>query len=75
MKTVVVCGSKKYKTQIRRFCRELEKLGVVVYEPNISHPIPEDAFFQSKHLTKTIFKGLTQEHFDWIRQSRCLLRV
>ncbi|MGD9129316.1 MAG: nucleoside 2-deoxyribosyltransferase [Candidatus Woesebacteria bacterium] len=69
MKTVVVCASKKYKDEVRAFCKELEKLGVVVFEPNISEPIHEDAFINSKHVTKTIFKGLTLEHFDWIRKA------
>jgi len=69
MKSVVVYSSKKYKTHVHRFCRELEKLGVVVYEPNFSEPMPEEAFIHSKHITKTIFKGLTLEHFDWIRKA------
>jgi len=69
MKTVCICASKKYKKEVGQFCSELEKLGVVVFEPNINEPIPEDAFFNSKHVTKTIFKGLTLEHFDWVRKA------
>ena len=69
MKTVCVCASKKYKDEVKQFCSRLEKLGVVVFEPNISEPIPEDAFFHSEHITRTIFKGLTLEHFDWIRKA------
>jgi len=69
MKTVVVCASKKYKKEVRQFCNKLEKLGVVVFEPNIGEPIPEDSFFHSKHVTRTIFKGLTLEHFDWIKKA------
>jgi nucleoside 2-deoxyribosyltransferase len=69
MKTVVVCASKKYKEEVRSFCNELEKLGVVVFEPNINEPIPEDSFFHTKHVTKMIFKGLTLEHFDWIKKA------
>jgi len=69
MKTVVVCASKKYKKEVRQFCKRLEQIGVVVFEPSIQEPISEDAFFTSKHVTKMIFKGLTLEHFDWIRKA------
>lgn len=69
MKTVVICASKKYEKAAARFCAELTKLGVRVFEPNISEPIPEDAFIYSAHATKMIFKGLTLEHFDWIRKA------
>ncbi len=69
MKTVVVCASKKYKDEVHQFCLDLEKSGIVVFEPNINEPIPEDSFFHSKHVTKTIFKGLTLEHFDWIKKA------
>lgn len=69
MRTVVVCGSKKYKDEIRRFCTELKKLGVIVFEPNFEEPVLEDEFFHSKHVTKAVFKGLTLEHFDWIRKT------
>ncbi|MFH1427893.1 MAG: nucleoside 2-deoxyribosyltransferase [Patescibacteria group bacterium] len=69
MKSVVICASKKYKDEVRHFCSELNKLGVVIYEPNINEPVPEDSFFHSKLITKTIFKGFTLEHFDWIRKA------
>ena len=69
MKTVVVCGSKKYKKSIHNFCSELKKLGVVVFEPNFDEPVFKDEFFHSKHITKAVFKGLTLEHFDWIRKA------
>ena len=69
MKTVVVCATKKFKADVKKFCIELRKLGIVVYEPNISEPIVESKFFGTKRLTKTIFKGLTLEHFDWIRKA------
>jgi hypothetical protein len=69
MKSVVVCGSKKYKDEIAAFCRELEKLGVLVFEPSFKEPIPESALIHSDYVTSKIFKGLTLEHFDWIRKS------
>lgn len=69
MRTVVVCGSKKYKLEIDAFCKKLQSLGVVVFEPNFDELVPEDSFVKSTHITKTIFKGLTLEHFDWIRKA------
>lgn len=69
MRTVVVSSSKKYRQEVKKFCQELIKLGVVVFEPNINEPIAEDAFFHSKHVTKAMFKGLTLEHFDWIKKA------
>jgi hypothetical protein len=69
MKSVVVCGSKKYKGEIAKFCRDLEKLGVLVFEPSFKEPIPESALIHSEYVTSKIFKGLTLEHFDWIRKA------
>ena len=69
MKSVVVCGSKKYRHEIAAFCDELRKLNVLVFEPNIQGAIPEDMTFGSASVTRTVFKGLTQEHFDWIRKA------
>jgi hypothetical protein len=69
MKSVVVCGSKRYTKEIDDFCKELEKLGVLVFEPNFKEPLPEDTEFPSPNLKQTVFKGLTLEHFDWIRKS------
>lgn len=69
MRTVCVCASKKYKDEVASFCEELRGRGVVVFEPNIQQPIAEDSFIHSEHVTKTIFKGLTLEHFDLIRKA------
>jgi len=69
MKSVVVCGSKRYRTEIFAFCEELEGLGVLVFEPSIQEPIDEEAFIHSDYVTEKLFKGLTLEHFDWIRKA------
>jgi hypothetical protein len=69
MKSVVVCGSKKYKDEIAQFCADLEKLGVLVFEPSIQQPIFEDETFGLEYVTSKLFKGLTLEHFDWVRKS------
>jgi hypothetical protein len=69
MKSVVVCGSKKYRFEIDKFCKELEKLGVLVFEPNFKEPLPENVELPSANVKAVVFKGLTLEHFDWIRKS------
>ncbi|HUC88015.1 MAG TPA: hypothetical protein VMR95_02610 [Candidatus Binatia bacterium] len=69
MKSVVVCGSKKFNKEIAAFCQELEKLGVLVFKPSIEHPINETETIKSDYITSKVFKGLTLEHFDWIRKS------
>ena len=69
MKSVVVCGSKKYKSEIAQFCAEVENLGVLVFEPSIQQPIFEDEKIHSDYITAKLFKGLTLEHFDWIRKA------
>jgi hypothetical protein len=69
MKSVVVCGSKRYKKEIAAFCKKLEGLGVLVFEPSIQQPIFEHEKVGSDYATSKLFKGLTLEHFDWIRKS------
>lgn len=69
MRSVCICASKKYKDEVKQFCAELKKLGVVVFDPNIDEPVMEDSFFHSEKITKIIFKGLTFEHFDWLRKA------
>jgi hypothetical protein len=69
MKSVVVCGSKRYKKEIEAFCKQLQGLGVLVFEPSIQQPIFEHEKVGSDYATSKIFKGLTLEHFDWIRKS------
>lgn len=69
MKSVVVCGSKKYNKEIAALCQKLESAGVMVFEPSIQQPIFEDEKIHSDYVTAKIFKGLTLEHLDWIRKA------
>jgi hypothetical protein len=69
MKSVVVCGSKRYKKDIAVFCRDLEKLGVLVFEPDFRPGIAEGDHIKNDLITQKIFKGLTLEHFDWVRKA------
>jgi hypothetical protein len=69
MRTVVICGSKRFRSEIKRFCNELEQQGVVAYRPNIDLPVQENETLVSTHITRMVFKGLTLEHFDYIRKA------
>lgn len=69
MKSVVICGSKRYRSEIAKFCKELTAQGVLVFEPSIQQPIMEDAFISSDYVTSKVFAGLTLEHFNWIRKA------
>lgn len=69
MKSVVVCGSKKFAKEVDAFCKQLEEHGVLVFEPSINQPIMETDKIHSDYVTDKLFKGLTLEHFDWIRKA------
>lgn len=69
MRSVVVCGSKKYAKEIKKFCDELTSAGVCVFCPSIQQPIYESEVINDAYTTSKVFKGLTLEHFDWIRKS------
>lgn len=69
MKSVVVCGSKRYAKEIDAFCKKLSRAGVLVFEPSFKEPLPETANLGTPYITSKVFKGLTLEHFDWIRKS------
>jgi hypothetical protein len=42
---------------------------VVVFRPNIDSPIAENKEFESDHIRRVVFKGLTLEHFNMIRKA------
>lgn len=69
MRSVVVCGSKRYKQEIAAFCDELTAKGVIVFRPNINQPFFEDETVGTPHMTRMVFKGLTLEHFEMIRKA------
>jgi len=69
MKSVVICGSKRYKDDIAQFASDLEKLGVLVFEPSFEELVPEASKMGTPYVTRKVFKGLTLEHFDWIRKA------
>jgi hypothetical protein len=69
MRSIVVCASKRFREEVRLFCDDLERRGAVVYRPNINEPVFEHEQHVSPHITRTIFRGLTLEHFEMIRKA------
>jgi len=75
MKSVVICGSQRYKKEINVFVKELRKLGVpVVFHPNFERR--RISFLSKKEKERLKSKayrlripGLVHEHFDRIRKS------
>lgn len=68
MKSVVICGSKRFKTEAREFARRLKELGVVVYEPYF-HSGQEEWDRLSDDYKKFIALGLTHDHFYKIQMA------
>lgn len=66
MKSVVVCGSKRFKPEIKEFTAKLKKLGVVVYEPFL-HSKPDVWKNLGEEYKVYLALGLTHEHFYKIK--------
>ena len=69
MRSVCICGSKRFKDEMQAFAVELEKAGVIVFQPSLDEPLFEDKKVGSEYFTSKVFKGLTLEHFDWVRKA------
>ncbi len=67
MKSVVICGSRRYKKEIREFSARLRKAGVIVYEPILSDDPKIDEL--PEHFKKFAFLGLTHHQFSSIRKA------
>ena len=68
MKTVCICGSKRFKIEVRKFARELEKAGVTVYAP-YHHSGQKEWENLSDAYKKFVILGLTHDHFYKIRMA------
>lgn len=68
MKTVVLCGSRRFKPEIRKFAQKLRNAGVVVYEPYL-HSGQEEWEGLSDAYKKFIALGLTHDHFYKIKMA------
>ena len=68
MKTVVMCGSRRFKPEIREFAKRLKRLGVVVYEPYL-HSGQDEWNKLSDDYKKFVALGLTHDHFYKIQMA------
>lgn len=68
MKTVVMCGSRRFKPEIREFAKRLKKLGIVVYEPYL-HSGQDELAKLSDDYKKFTALGLTHDHFYKIQMA------
>ncbi|MBU4380614.1 nucleoside 2-deoxyribosyltransferase [Candidatus Parcubacteria bacterium] len=68
MKTVVICGSRRFKKEIREFESKLIKAGVVVFSPYL-HEGKDEWDKLSLQYKKFVALGLTHDHFYKIRMA------
>jgi nucleoside 2-deoxyribosyltransferase len=68
MKSVVICGSRRFKPEIVKFAKDLTKLGVVVYAPFL-HKGKNEWEKLSPQYKKFVALGLTHEHFYKIKMA------
>lgn len=67
MKTVVICGPRRFKKEIRVFAKKLKSKGIVIFEPIMNtNPKINDL---EKDLKKYAFLGLTWHHLEFIRKA------
>ena len=75
MKSVVICGSQRYKEEIKKFAERLRKLGVpIVFEPNFERQRKKMLTKNEKDRLKSKsyrdrVPAMVHEHFDRIRKA------
>jgi len=67
MKSIVICGSRRFRTEIRKLEQELRDAGATVFPPSLNtntgiNDLPDD-------LKKYAFLGLTWHHIEFIRKA------
>lgn len=67
MKSIVICGSRQFKKEIRAFAVKLKEAGVTVYEPILNTDRKIDRL--PDNLKYFSFLGLTHHHFSQIRKA------
>ncbi len=68
MKSVCICGSGRFRKEVKKFAQELQRAGVTVYAPH-HHSKPEDWKSFSSDFQQFIQLGLTHDHFYKIQMS------
>ncbi|KKU52263.1 MAG: hypothetical protein A3A28_04820 [Candidatus Sungbacteria bacterium RIFCSPLOWO2_01_FULL_47_32] len=75
MKSVVICGSQRYKDEIKAFAQKLRSLGIpVVFEPNFERQRTKMLAKEEKDRLKSKsyrvrVPAMVHEHFDRIRKA------
>ncbi|OGY11730.1 MAG: hypothetical protein A3F61_03570 [Candidatus Blackburnbacteria bacterium RIFCSPHIGHO2_12_FULL_41_13b] len=69
MRSVVICGSRRFKPEIRKLEASLKKAGVTVWAPYLHSPDPNDWVKLQEQQQKFILLGLTLDHFYKIRMA------
>ena len=68
MKSVVICGSRRFKPAIRKFASDLKKAGVTVFEPYL-HSGKKEWEEMSQSYKNFVALGLTHDHFHKIKMA------
>lgn len=68
MKSVVLCGSRRFKPEMRAFGKKLKAAGIVVYEPYL-HSGQDEWANLSQQYRNFIALGLTHDHFYKIKMA------
>ncbi|MFH1246494.1 MAG: nucleoside 2-deoxyribosyltransferase [Candidatus Liptonbacteria bacterium] len=68
MKSVVLCGSRRFKPEIREFGKKLKELGAVVFEPYL-HSGQDEWKELSGDYKRFVALGLTHDHFYKIKMA------
>ena len=67
MRSVCLCGSRRFTKEIRKFAKDLRKFNVVTFEPFLNTNRGIDTL--TPDLKKFAFLGLTLHHMDFIRKA------
>lgn len=69
MKSVVICGSSRFASEMRDFAQKLKNSGVLVYEPHL-YRASGGVWSEIKDFDKKfVALGLTHDHFYKIRKA------
>lgn len=68
MRSVVLCGSRRFKPEMRKFGADLKKLGVVVFEPYL-HSGQDEWKDMTQEYQNFVALGLTHDHIYKIKMA------
>jgi len=68
MKSVVICGSRRYKKEMRAFANKLKEAGIIVFEPYLHQGKDEWANLSDQY-KRYVLLGLTHDHFYKIKMA------